>query len=397
MKRNYMVGIVAVVLSVCLATPYTATANQVNLVSGSGTGSMSVEQLLSSYEAYSVEGRQIRNDLYLASLGEQGAFYTEYTDRISQMRMSSKKYALFSNALELCLLNKQQEYYASCKELTELKSTVVAIKKRFGLSVGTEETELRAEKKSVEKNVQAAQKSKELLVEELREETSLGNDSLGYFFATGAKTYDESTVRYRFINNSEAYLQAGYLGRTYREQEAELQQPTEEPLPEENEVPEENDVPKGDEVAEEDDVPNGDEVPEEDGVPEGDEVAVEGETEQEQQQQIPEEVILKIGALAENYEIQQEVIRKQLEKNAKQVLAAYEENNLNLEAAQSNLFVYEEKYSMECKKFEYGRSTKIAVLESKIAMLGAETEYLQCLVKKAQLEYMLDYGVMAEE
>jgi len=391
MKRNYMVGIVAVVLSVCLATPYTATANQVNLVSGSGTGSMSVEQLLSSYEAYSVEGRQIRNDLYLASLGEQGAFYTEYTDRISQMRMSSKKYALFSNALELCLLNKQQEYYASCKELTELKSTVVAIKKRFGLSVGTEETELRAEKKSVEKNVQAAQKSKELLVEELREETSLGNDSLGYFFATGAKTYDESTIIYRFINNSEAYLQAGYYSREYREQEAELRQPIAEPISEEEGVSDESSI------SDKNDLPEGEDGFEEGGAQEDEEPPVEEETEQEQQPQVPEEVLLQLGALAENYGIQQEVIRKQLGKYAKQVLAAYEENNLNLEAAQSNLSAYREKYNMESKKFEYGRSTKIAVLESKIAMLGAEAEYLQCLVKKAQLEYMLDYGVVAEE
>jgi len=271
MKRNYMVGIVAVVLSVCLATPYTATANQVNLVSGSGTGSMSVEQLLSSYEAYSVEGRQIRNDLYLASLGEQGAFYTEYTDRISQMRMSSKKYALFSDALELCLLNKQQEYYASCKELTELKSTVVAIKKRFGLSVGPEETELRAEKKSVEKNVLAAQKSKALLVEELREETSLGNDSLGYFFATGAKTYDESTIIYRFINNSEAYLQAGYYSREYREQEAELRQPIAEPISEEEGVSDESSI------SDKNDLPEGEDGFEEGGAQEDEEPPVEEE------------------------------------------------------------------------------------------------------------------------
>lgn len=361
MKGNYIVGIAAVAFSVLFATPYTVAAKQVDLVSGTGTESMSVEQLLSSYEAYSVEGRQIRNDLYLASLGDQGEFYTEYKDRITQMRMSGKKYAILSDALELSLVKKRQEYYASYEELVGLKATVVKIKKRFGLSVGPEETELRAEKKGVEKNVLAAKKSEELLVSELRKETDLGNDSLEYFFATGGKTYDEYTVIYRFINNSEAYLQAGYFSRIYREQEAELQQPTEERIPEEDDVLEE-----------------------------------EG-TELEEQPQIPEVVKLQIGALAKSYEIQQEVIRKQLEKYAKQVLAAYEENNLNLEAAQSNLSAYQEKYNMECKKFEYGRSTRILALESKIAMLGAELEYLQCLVNKTQLEYMLDYGVVAEE
>lgn len=389
MRRNYMVGIVAVVLSVCLAAPYTATAKQVNLVSGSGTGSMSVEQLLSSYEAYSVGGRQIRSDLQVASLGEQGEFYTEYKDRLSQIRMSSKKYAIFSEALELAVVKKQQEYYASCRELIELKTKVVEIKKHFGLSVGPEETELCTEKKSIEKNVLATQKSQKLLVEELRAETNLGNYSLGYFFTTGAKMYDEATIVYRFINNSEAYLQAGYYSREYREQEAELRQPIAEPILEVNKDggSEENNEPEVEGVSGESSVLDKGSVLE-------DEVLAEEETEQEEQSQVPEEVLLQLGALAENYGIQQEITRKQLEKYAKQMLAAYEENNLNLEAAQSNLFTYREKYNMETKKLEYGRSTKIAVLESEIAMLDAETDYLQCLVKKAQLEYMLDYGVV---
>ena len=73
MRGRYAVAVAVVAMSLLTAGEYTAKADQLYLIHGNGTGKMTVEQLLTSYENNSAVGRQIRNDLYLASLEEQSA------------------------------------------------------------------------------------------------------------------------------------------------------------------------------------------------------------------------------------------------------------------------------------------------------------------------------------
>lgn len=401
MKSRYIVGIAVIVMSVLAARSHTAEAEQLYLVRGSGAGEMSVEQLLLSYEGYSLVGRQIRNDLYLASLEErsariskvsaeetstnlqaviaqltqqkallteeeqigelenqitqlemqrqeqelaalgvrlgweQKAFYTENRNTLFDIRMNQENYTLFSKILNLGVLEKQREYYACYEELLAVKRRVTEVRRRYGISTETEGKELLVEEKRVEGYVLSAKETADAIVDELMREAALGNKSLLLSYETEWKTYDERTITNRFLNNAEAYLQVEHYQQIYREYEQNL--PQEETAAKE-----------------------------------------------------------QARALTESYEIQEELSRKQLEVYAKEMLAAYEEVRIKFDMAEENLLVYEKKYIAECKKQEYGLATEQSVLECRVKFLTAELEYLQCVVEKLQLEYVLDHGILVE-
>lgn len=402
MKCRLFAGITVAVMSLLIARPHTASAEQLYLVRGSGMGEMSVEQLLLSYEGHSTAGRQIRNALYLVSLEERSArmskvsaeetsarlqsaieqlawqkeqsaeteaqmdaleeqieqlelqkqeqelailgaklgwkqktFYTENRTTLFDIRMNRKNYVVLSKALNLALLEKQQEYYACCEELLEVKKTVAEVRERYGIATETEKKELLTEEKELAGYVMSAKETADATVNELIRETSLGNSSLLLSYKKEWKGYDTRSVVSRFLKNTEAYLQVEHYMQMYREYEHDLPQ-------EEAEAKE------------------------------------------------------QAKALVENYEIQEEISRKQLEAYAEEMLAAYGEAQRKFDAAEANLSVCEKRYYAECKKQEYGMATKQSVLECKAELLNAEAEYLQCVVEKVRLEFILEHGIYVD-
>lgn len=442
MKCKYIAGIIAIAASVVIFKRNTVFAEQLCLVQGTGNGEMTVEQMLQSYEWYSGAGKQVRSDLYLAALEEQGAragkaeaesdavqiqvlllqsaarkeqsesakkelealyqnllekaaeqglskeeleqktelekeiskfkeeiaifeeqmaqlevqkterefailtaqlgweqkaFYTENRDNLAGIRMKSLNYTLLSKVLNLALLQKEQEYYDCCEELLNLKKKVNEVRQSYGISVKEiEEKELLIEEKRVKGNVAAVKKIIDRTVDEIAEETGLGNKSLFLSYQVVWNVYDGKTVANRFLENSEMYLQLEYYQNMYREYVQGLPQS------------------KG---------------------------------------QIKEQA----SALIENYEIKEELNRKQLETYAKETLSAYDEAEGEFSIAEKNCEVCKNNYFAECKKIEYGCTTKQSVLESRAELMKAELNYLQCVIEKIRLEYLLENGIEVRE
>lgn len=442
MKCKYVFGVLVIAASVVILKRDSTFAEQMYWVQGTGSGEMTVEQMLQSYEWYSRAGRQIRSDLYLAALEEQSAreskseaesdtaeiqvvllqlanqkeqledakkeleaacrilsekeagqglsveeseqkavleqairehkegiavleeqmnrleaqaseqefamlsarlgwkqkaFYTENRERLVDIRMGILNYALFSEAWNLVLLQKQQEYYTSCEELLDLRKKVNEIKEKYGIILGEiEKKELFIEEKKMEGYLTATKEGIETTTGELRKETGLEKQSLIFSYQTTWNSYDEKAVVNRFLENSEVYLQLEYYRRMYQEYGQELP-------PEEEQAREQT------------------------------------------------------RALVENYEIKAELNRKQLEAYAKEVLSAYDKAKKEFSVAKENCEVCRKKYLAECKKSEYGFATKQSVLESRLKMEEAELDYLQCIVEKVRLEYILENGVEVQK
>lgn len=442
MKCKYVFGIIVIAASVVIFKRDTVFAEQLCLVQGTGNGEMTIEQMLQSYEWYSGAGRQIRSDLYLAALEEQSAregkaeaesdtakiqvmllqlanqkeqlenaekeletacrilsekeagqglseeeseqkaaleqaisehkerlaaleeqmnqlevqeserefamisarlgwkqkaFYTENREHLADIRMKALNYALLSKAWNLALLQKQQEYYASCEELLDLRKKVNEIKEKHGISFEEiEKNELFIEEKKIEEYLAAAKEKVETTTEELRKETGLERQSLIFSYQTTWNSYDEKTVVNRFLENSEVYLQLEYYRSMYQEYGQELP-------PEEAQARE------------------------------------------------------QARALVENYEIKAGLNRKQLAAYAREMLSAYDKAERELSLAEKNCEVCRKKYFAECKKSEYGRATRQSVLESRIEMEKAELDYLQCVIEKVQMEYILENGVEVQK
>lgn len=407
MRGRYAVAVAVVAMSLLTAGEYTAKADQLYLIRGNGTGKMTVEQLLTSYENNSAIGRQIRNELYLASLEEQNArtskvnaedvsaklqealaeleqqkalsevmedsgeeqvqlleqqmeqleakrkeqelavlgadlgweqkaFYTQNSSTLCHIRTNQEKYAFLSQVLNLSVLDKQKEYYSCYEELLEIRRKVAAVRGKYGVTSETEEKEILLEEKKVEEYVLSANETKESILDRVTKVMYYGNASLILNYETEWKEYKEGSTIQRFLNNSEAYLQAGYYQQMYRDY--------------------------------------GHRLPAE-------------QTEAKEQAE----------ALADGYALQEEVIRLQIEAYAKAMLSAYEEAKIRYDTAEEARTLCEKKYNAECIKQEYGRATKQSVLESKGNLLNAEKECLQCVTEKVRLEYVLDNGIISAE
>ncbi len=407
MRGRCAVAVAVVAMSLLTAGEYTAKADQLYLIRGNGTGKMTVEQLLTSYENNSVVSRQIRNELYLASLEEQNvrtsklnaedvsaklqealaeleqqkalsealedseeeqvqlleqqmeqleakrkeqelavlsadlgwrqkAFYTQNSSTLCDIRTNQEKYAFLSEVLNLSVLDKQKEYYSCCEELLEIRKNVATIRGKYGVASETEEKEILLEEKKVEEYVLSANEVKESILDRVTKVTYYGNTSLVLDYETGWKEYKEGSTIQKFLNNAEAYLQAGYYEQMYREYGQKL-------------PPEQADAKE------------------------------------------------QAEALADGYALQEEVSRLQIEMYAKNMLSAYEEAKIRYDAAEEARVICEKKYYAECIKQEYGRATKQSVLESKGNLLNAEMECLQCITEKVKLEYVLDNGIISAE
>ena len=406
MKGKYVAAVAVVAMSLLTAGEYTAKADQLYLIRGNGTGSMTVEQLLISYENNSAIGRQIRNELYLASLEEQNArtskdnaedanamlkdaiaeleqqkalledleeseeqvqlleqqmesletkrkeqemvvlgadlgweqkaFYTENYSTLHSIRMNQAKYVFLSKILNLSVLDIQNEYYSCCEELLKIKEKVVTIKEKYGISVETEKNELLLEEKQVEGYMLSNNVSKETLSDEVNDVAFLENASLVLDYETVWKRYNEESTIQRFLNNAEAYLQAGYYRCVYSEYEQKL--PVEEA-----------------------------------------------------------ETKVQAGALEECYTLQEELSRIQIEAYAKNMLASYADAERKYEQAEEARVLCEKKYYAESKKYEYGMATALSVLECKRNWIDAVVECQQCITEKVRLEYRLNRGVLLTE
>ena len=332
MKRKVWCAVAVIAMSLLAGKPQAASAEQLYLIQGSGAGEMTVEQLLASYDTYSTAGRKLRNDLYLTCLEEQEGFYTEHRDLLTGIRRDRQAYAVLSEVLNLAVLEKQREYYECGEALLEIKRRVAAVRKRYGLSVATEERELWAEETEIANGTLEVKRAAEQTTELLRQEARLGDRSLVLSYLTDWKDYDTEAVLRRFCDNSEACLQAEYFLSLYREQET----------------------------------------------------GSEGELKEQAE------------AVEANYVLREEISREQAEAYARELLAAYEETARGLAVAEERRSVCEEKYDAECRKREYGMATWQSALECRAELLQAEAEYLRCLGKKLLLEYALDRGVMSE-
>lgn len=434
-----VVGVLGFALGLMTSRGYLASAEELRLVQGTGSRVMTVEQLLQSYEWYSDDCAKVRSDLYLAELEEDNAyannsaakagagelqvlsmqlaeqkgqlertkaeyeaqyrelagkmgeepseddakqaeealreigileeqiaayetqdvtvktkisaqelavldadlawkgkaFYTDYGGQIEECRTDKLKYEMLSEALLLSLLEKQQEYYECQEEWLSLKKKASKVRVRFGIADVSETEAILREQTKVDGLITETKRAENRVLEELKEEAQLGDASLVLSYETVGKSYRKEVLVSRFCYGTESYMQLGYYGRMYREYG--------------NELPEGEDSLK-----------------------------------------------VQAAALASNYELQEQILREQLECYAEDKLAEYEELQRKLDTVKGELGTCEKRYKAECRKFDYGMATKLSVAECKAELLNAELEYLQCLVNKVKLEYVLDHGVVAE-
>lgn len=300
----------------------------------------SLEESMALYEEEAISmhdkmvtQRRVALDAELAWKGK--SFYTDYRSRIEEGRIEELKYKILANIVSLPLLEKQQELYECQKERIVSEQKVNSVRARFGIADAVASEELSRKKTEIESLLAETESSVECVLNELKEEARLGDASVILLYEEEKNCYDEKIVSSCFHQGSEEYLQLGYYADMYREYEKKLP---------ENE----------------------------------------------------ESLKVRATALAANYELQERMLGEQLTLYAKNMLAKYETLQTQFDIAKGRTDACKKRYMAECKKMEYGRTTRLSVLDKKAELLSAEIEYLQCVGEMAKIEFLLDHGVVAE-
>lgn len=105
----------------------------------------------------------------------------------------------------------------------------------------------------------------------------------------------------------------------------------------------------------------------------------------------------QISETIEYYNIEESIMKQTIEEYVSSMISVYEQTILNLKASEQEVAYAEQQYRKANKLYEYGKTSLLEVQKHHLNMLEKENSYVDLLVRKVKLDYILQHNIYGAE